>query len=153
MAMLLQEMALANRPVDLEAIRQELLHNSRIGITKHAGSARLADELLRPLDHAVPLARLRGEHLAGSRYLEALFRPALGFHLGHFASFQNRSARHMAGHLFLSRLLEKRLEPPRHALTPGGSMRRKLRAKAQMRKWKRGAVRLSDFREFSLTGR
>jgi hypothetical protein len=37
------------------------------------------------------------------------------------------------------RLLEKRLEQPRHALTPGGSMRRKLRAKALPRKGKREA--------------
>jgi hypothetical protein len=58
----------------------------------------------------------------------------------------------MAGHLVLSRLQEKRLEPPRHALTPGGSMRGKLRANDRLRKWKRRCGGLSDFREFSLTG-
>ena len=54
-----------------------------IGFRHHHGAAGLADELVRPLDHAVALAGLSDLHLAGSGQFEALLRARIGLHLGH----------------------------------------------------------------------
>src|SRR3979411_2100315 len=69
------------------AVRQEeFLDLLAVGLEQHLGAAVLADLLLGPLDHAVALARLGIEHLAGGSDLEALFGARLGLDLGHFGS-------------------------------------------------------------------
>src|SRR6266516_1358662 len=62
-----------------------LLDIVAVGLEQHVGAAQLADLLLGPLDHAVALARLRIEDLAGTGHLEALFSARFGLHLGHLA--------------------------------------------------------------------
>src|ERR1700733_8508942 len=67
-------------------VRQEVfLDVVAVGLEQHVGAAQLADLLLGPLDHAVALAALGIEHLAGARHLEALFSARFGLQLGHFA--------------------------------------------------------------------
>src|SRR5277367_1321478 len=72
------------------AVRQKvLLDVVAVGLEQHVGAAQLADLLLGTLDHAVALARLGIEDLAGPRHLEALFRARLGLDLGHLALLNN----------------------------------------------------------------
>src|SRR5438874_10416723 len=68
------------------AVRQEIfLDVIAVGLEQHVGAAQLADLLFGALDHAVALARLRIEDLAGAGHLEALFSARFGLHLGHLA--------------------------------------------------------------------
>src|SRR6266566_7315410 len=68
------------------AVRQEIfLDVIAVGLEQHVGAAQLADLLFGALDHAVALARLRIEDLAGTGHLEALFSARFGLHLGHLA--------------------------------------------------------------------
>ena len=62
-------------PLDVVAVRLE----------QHGGAAQVADLLVGPLDHPVPLAGLGVEHLAGARDFEALLGARLGLQLGHLA--------------------------------------------------------------------
>src|SRR5262245_22230384 len=62
-----------------------LLDVVAVGLEQHVGAAQLPDLLLGPLDHAVALARLGIQHLAGAGDLEALFSARLGLDLGHLA--------------------------------------------------------------------
>src|SRR5262245_56147412 len=62
-----------------------LLDVVAVGLEQHAGAAQLPDLLLGPLDHAMALARLGKQHLAGAGNLEALFSARLGLDLGHLA--------------------------------------------------------------------
>src|ERR1700709_1952614 len=73
------------------AVGQEKLDDVvAVGLEHHAGSAVLADLLLGPLDHAVPLAGVGRLHLALGGNLEAFFSARLGLQLGHFALLQVR---------------------------------------------------------------
>src|SRR3978361_908442 len=77
-------------------VRQEIfLDVVAIGLEQHAGTAKLADLLLGPLDHAVALAALGGHHFAGGSHFEALFSARFGLQLGHLALLYaaTRSAR------------------------------------------------------------
>src|SRR5262245_64152593 len=56
-----------------------------IRLEQDVGAAELADLLLGPLDHAVALAGLLVEHLAGAGDLEALLGARLGLDVGHLA--------------------------------------------------------------------
>src|SRR6266545_1024030 len=56
-----------------------------VGLEQDLGAAMLADLLLGPLDHAVALARLGKQHLAGAGDLEALLGARFGLDLGHLA--------------------------------------------------------------------
>src|SRR5262249_21982808 len=56
-----------------------------VGLEHDARAAQLPNLLGGPLDHAMPLAGVRGHHLAGASNLEALFGARLGLHLGHLA--------------------------------------------------------------------
>src|ERR1700687_3590121 len=56
-----------------------------VGLEQYCGTAQLADLLGGPLDHAVALAAVGIEHLAGGGNLEALFSAGLGLQLGHLA--------------------------------------------------------------------
>src|SRR5262249_27273958 len=56
-----------------------------IRLEQDVGAAELADLLLGPLDHAVPLAGLGVEHLPRAGDLEALLGARLGLDLGHLA--------------------------------------------------------------------
>src|SRR5579871_417233 len=68
------------------AVRQKVLFDVvAVGLEQHVGAAQLADLLVGALDHAVALARLRIEDLAGPRHLEALLGARFGLHLGHLA--------------------------------------------------------------------
>src|SRR5215216_5502614 len=68
------------------AVRQEvLLDGVAVGLEHGRRAAQVANLLLRPLDHAVLLAALGVEHLAGAGDLEALLRARLGLQLGHLA--------------------------------------------------------------------
>src|SRR6266576_2244890 len=68
------------------AVRQEIfLDVIAVGLEQHVGAAQLADLLFGALDHAVALARLRIEDLAGAGHFEALFSARFGLHLGHLA--------------------------------------------------------------------
>src|SRR5260370_14184631 len=68
------------------AVRQEVfLDVIAVGLEQHVGATQLADLLFGALDHAVALARLRIEDLAGAGHLETLFSARFGLHLGHLA--------------------------------------------------------------------
>src|SRR3954462_7370230 len=68
------------------AVRQEvLLDVVAVGLEQGRRAAQAADLLLRPLDHAMLLAALGIEHLAGAGYLAALLRACLRLQLGHLA--------------------------------------------------------------------
>src|SRR5262249_11276975 len=67
-----------------------LLHNVAVGLEHDARAAVVADLLGGPLDHAVALARVRGQHLAGAGDLEALLGAGLGLHLGHLGHLLDR---------------------------------------------------------------
>src|SRR5262245_41898682 len=74
------------RPRGPSAVGQEVfLDVVAIGLEQDGGPAQLADLLLGPLDHAVALAAVGVEHLAGAGDLEALFGARLGLDLGHLA--------------------------------------------------------------------
>ena len=109
-----------------------LLDDAGVAVVEGHGAAGRADELGRPLDHAVTLALGRGNNLAGSRDLEALFGAALGLHLGHLAlhilDFTQISPREPAK----CRRDAKHRKPPRHA-PPGGSNERGYRGEGQGR--------------------
>src|SRR5438067_2989477 len=62
-----------------------LLDVVTVGLEQHVGAAQLADLLLGPLDHAVALAALGVQHLAGAGDLEALLGARFGLDLGHLA--------------------------------------------------------------------
>src|SRR5690606_12985854 len=82
----------------LETIGHEGLHDLRVGIGKHHRAARVADELVGTLDHAMALAG--GLHLdpAGGGHLEPLLGGRFCLQLGHFASPYGRfSACSLAG--------------------------------------------------------
>src|SRR5579872_667101 len=67
-------------------VRQEVfLDVVAVGLEQHAGAAQLPDLLLCPLDHAMALAALGVQHLAGGGHLEALFGARFGLQLGHLA--------------------------------------------------------------------
>src|SRR5216684_2293628 len=73
------------RPVR-SGVRQEIfLDVVAVGLEQHAGTAKLTNLLLRPLDHTVALAALGGHYFAGGSHLEALFSARLGLQLGHLA--------------------------------------------------------------------
>src|SRR5215212_6893314 len=75
------------------AVRQEvLLDVVAVGLEQGRRAAQVADLLLRPLDHAVLLAALGIEHLAGAGDLETLLRAGLRLQLGHLALLTSRSA-------------------------------------------------------------
>src|SRR4029078_9295058 len=85
------------------AVRQEVfLDVVAVGLEQDGRAAQVADLLLGPLDHAVALALLGVEHLAGAGHPEARFGAALGLHLGHLAS-----------------LVRSKQAPPRHARWSG----------------------------------
>src|SRR5262245_19275168 len=68
------------------AVRQEVFFDVvAVGLEHDARAAQLPDLLGGPLDHAVPLAGMRGHHLASASNLEALLGARLGLHLGHLA--------------------------------------------------------------------
>src|SRR6266702_2093984 len=74
-------------------VRQEIfLDVVAVGLEQHAGAAQLADLLLGPLDHAVPLAALGVHHFAGGSHLEALFSARFGLQLGHLALLLPRAS-------------------------------------------------------------
>src|SRR5580658_4663811 len=82
----LQRTAGSKPAIKPSAVRQKVLFDVvAVGLEQHVGAAQLADLLFGTLDHAVALARLRVEDLAGPRHLEALFRARLGLDLGHLA--------------------------------------------------------------------
>src|SRR6185295_8975007 len=67
-------------------VRQPVLLDAfAVGLEHHVHAAQLADLLLGPLDHAVTLARVARQHLAGAGHLEALFRARFGLQFGHLA--------------------------------------------------------------------
>ena len=68
------------------AVRQEILLDVvAVRLEQHLGAAQVPDLLGRALDHAVALAGLGVDHLAGAGDLEALFRARFGLQLGHLA--------------------------------------------------------------------
>src|SRR5271170_2665540 len=74
------------RAAKSSAVRQKIfLDVVAVGLEQHVGAAQLADLLFGTLDHAVALARLRIEDLAGPRHLEALLGARFGLDLGHLA--------------------------------------------------------------------
>src|SRR3954465_12647966 len=80
------------------AVRQEeLLHALGVTFEHHVGAAQVADLLFRPLYHAVALAALGIEHLAGAADIEALFCARLGLQLGHLALLTSRAASNARG--------------------------------------------------------
>src|SRR5215475_12136025 len=79
-------MRLARWSARRSAVRQPVFLDSvAVGLEHHLGAAVLADLLGGSLDHAVALARLSEQHLAGGGYLEALFCARLRLKLGHLA--------------------------------------------------------------------
>src|SRR6185295_5023568 len=101
-------------------VRQEVfLDLVAVGLEQHVGAAQLADLLLGPLDHAVALAALGIEHLAGARDLEALFGAGFGLQLGHFALLlareRSRKAR-FTGICSKSSFVLRHRPPPRQPL-------------------------------------
>src|SRR5690606_26078770 len=56
-------------------------------------AARVADELVGALDHAMALAGRSRKHLSRRRDLEPLLGGRFGLHLGHFASFREAQER------------------------------------------------------------
>src|SRR5262249_53818309 len=78
-----------------------------VRLEQHVGAAQLPDLLLGPLDHAVALAALGIEHLAGAGDLEALLGARLGLDLGHLALLFRPAAQRLASAWGL------------HALAPG----------------------------------
>src|SRR5215467_3090890 len=67
-------------------VRQPVFLDSvAVGLEHHLGTAMLADLLGGSLDHAVALARLSKQHLAGGGDLEALFCARLRLKFGHLA--------------------------------------------------------------------
>ena len=72
--------------LDAAAVRQEILRNLLgIRLCENHGAARIANELVGTLDHAVALAGSSSFHLAGTGNFEPLLGGRLGLHLGHFA--------------------------------------------------------------------
>src|SRR5262249_40618325 len=68
------------------AVRQKVfLDVVAVSLEQDVGAAQLTDLLLGPLDHAVALAALRIQHLAGAGHLEALLGARFGLDLGHLA--------------------------------------------------------------------
>src|SRR6266851_5896065 len=68
------------------AVGQEvLLDVVAVGLEQDVVAAQLTDLLLGPLDHAVALAAVGIQHLAGAGNLEALLGARLGLDLGHLA--------------------------------------------------------------------
>src|SRR5882757_7422967 len=71
---------------DRSAVGQKVFRDVvAVGLEQHGGAAQLADLLLGPFDHAVALAAVGVEHLAGAGDLEALLGAGLGLELGHLA--------------------------------------------------------------------
>ncbi len=71
---------------EVSAVGQEvLLDVVTIGLEQNVGAAQVPDLLVGPLDHAVALAALGVQHLAGARDLKALFSARLRLQLGHLA--------------------------------------------------------------------
>src|SRR5580704_15687705 len=76
------------------AVRQPVFLDSvAVGLEHHLGAAMLSDLLGGPLDHAVALARLGKQHLAGAGDLEALLGARLGFDLGIWLSCSGKRDR------------------------------------------------------------
>src|SRR5437588_1746530 len=103
------------------AVRQEVfLDVIAVGLEQHVGPAQLADLLFGALDHAVALARLRIEDLAGAGHLEALFSARFGLHLGHLALLMGAPATSGACDLrtiaCVVRVLMSTSPPPRQPL-------------------------------------
>nr|CAI0340404.1 hypothetical protein SHINE37_44273 [Rhizobiaceae bacterium] len=70
-----------------ETVRQVVLDDLlAIGLGQHHGAARVANELVGTLDHAVALAGSGSDDLAGRGDLEPLLGRRLRLHLGHFAT-------------------------------------------------------------------
>src|ERR1700752_4657929 len=68
------------------AVGQKVLFDVvAVRLEQDVGAAQLADLLLGPLDHAVALAPLGIQHLAGAGNLEALLGARFGLDLGHLA--------------------------------------------------------------------
>src|ERR1700732_4073612 len=84
-----------------------------VRLEQDARAAVLEDLFVGPLDHAVTLARVGGEHLAAGGDLEALLGARLRLHLGHLGHLLDRSSRttrraRLCGRARLVRLSEKR---------------------------------------------
>ena len=69
------------------------LDDLRIRVRQDHRAARVADELRRPLDHSVPLARGARLHQPGGGHAEALLGARLRLHLGHFQLLRGSGAR------------------------------------------------------------
>ena len=65
--------------------QEELLHVVAVGLEHHGRAAQIADLLGGALDHAVALARLGVDDLAGPGDFEPLFSGRFGLQLGHLA--------------------------------------------------------------------
>jgi hypothetical protein len=65
--------------------QEEFLHIVTVRLEQDIGATQIPDLFIRPLDHAVPLARLGINHFACASDFEALLGAGFGFQLGHFA--------------------------------------------------------------------
>ena len=72
------------------AIGQKFLDDFGISVRKDHRAARIANKLVRSLDHAVLFAGLLTADFAAGRQPEALFGARFGLHLGHFAFLASR---------------------------------------------------------------
>ena len=99
------------RACDQSFGRKYLLDVVAVGLEQHVGAAELTNLLLRPLDHAVALAALGVQHLAGGGDFEALFGARLGLQLGHLALLKpacRQSRERVSGRQMLVRALKLR---------------------------------------------
>src|SRR5580692_10524582 len=101
------------------AVRQEeFLDLVAVWLEQHRRAAQITDLLGRALDHAVALAALGVDDLAGPGDFEALFRARFGLQLGHLALLKARRLFEFPGARapFAS---ERAKKPPRQPLTAG----------------------------------
>jgi hypothetical protein len=69
-----------------ETVRQELLHDFRIGFGQNHCPACVTNEFVRTFDHAMAFASGGGFDFASPGYLEPFLGSRFGLHLGHFAT-------------------------------------------------------------------